>query len=57
MAKRDIVSVEGVRFAGDADLTTGQEMTFIHFHDPLLGVNFLVAGIFIVTVGGGKAGV
>ena len=27
VAKTDIVSVEGVRFAGDADLKTGREMT------------------------------
>ena len=27
VAKTDIVSVEGVRFAGDADLTKGREMT------------------------------
>ena len=27
VAKTDIVSVEGVRFAGDADLTAGREMT------------------------------
>ena len=35
VARTGIVSVEGVRFAGGADLTTGREMTFLHFPDPV----------------------
>ena len=55
VAKTDIVPVEGVRFVGDADLTTRQQMTFLHFRDPLSRADFLVAGIIVVSVGGGKA--
>ena len=55
MAKSDIVPVEGVRFVGYADLTTRQEMTFLHFREPLSRADFIVAGIIVVSVGGGKA--
>lgn len=43
----DIVSVEGVRFAGDTD-PTGQGI--LDLLDPVVGIDFSVAGTFIVDL-------
>ena len=44
VAKTDIISLEGVRFAGNTDLTTGREMGCKNFH-PVAGVHFASAMI------------